>query len=59
MAGTDQPGFTHQPGNALAAVPLALGLQRRMDPRRPVGVARGGVHIPHPREQRPVRHLAG
>ena len=49
----------HQPSDALAPVSLALGLQGGMDPRRPIGVARCRVHILHPREQRPVRHLAG
>ena len=40
----DEPGQAHQPVDALAAVALALGLQGGMDPRRPVGVARGHVH---------------
>ena len=59
MTSPYQAGDAHQPGNALAPVSLAPGLQGGMDARCPVGVARGLVHILHPRKQRPVRHLAG
>ena len=59
VTGSDKAGHADQSGDALAAVPLAPSPQGGMDPRRPIGFARGHVHILHPREQRPVCHLTG
>jgi len=50
VTGPDRAGYAHQPGDVLAAVSLALGPQRGMNPRCPVGVARGNVDILQPRD---------
>ena len=50
-----QPGTTHQPCYALAAMPFAPGPEFGMHPWRIVGLTRGCVHGPDPPPQRGIR----
>ena len=54
-AGADQTGRAHQPGNPLAAVPLAGGPQLGMDTRCPIGLPRADVHRLDPGQQHLIR----
>ena len=53
-AGANQPGCTHQPRNALAAMLLPSGPQLGMHTRGAIGLARARVNGPHPLQQRGV-----
>lgn len=56
VAGPDEAGLAHQPGNALARVPLALFAQICVDTRCPVGLVRAEMDGADPLQQRGVGH---
>ena len=66
VTGANEAGLAHQPGNALAPVPLTPGAQLSMNTRRTLatslaraaGLPRDGVDVLHPREQRRVGLLS-
>ena len=54
-----RPGRAHQPGDALAAMPLPSCPKLGMDARRAIGLARGRVDGPDPLQQRRVGTRTG